>query len=77
MVEISLSLRDDELAEIDAQSGGDRAAFIIGASLDRARRLRREQIDLEVANDVCSDPEGDARVYGDWEITMADGLSSA
>ncbi len=74
MAKISMLIADELLAEIDAQAGGNRTAFMLAASLERARTARREQLDREIAESLDADVDADMSVYRDWEVTMADGL---
>ena len=74
MAKISLSVDDALLAEIDAQAGGNRTAFMVAASLERARALHRERVDRELAAILDADVDADMALYRDWESTLADGL---
>jgi hypothetical protein len=74
MAKISLMLADEHLAEIDAQAEGNRTAFMVAASLDRARKSRRAQIDAEIAESILSGAARDLAVYREWDATVADGL---
>jgi len=74
MAKISMMIPDDVLAEIDASAGGNRTAFMIEASLARARELRRRREDEEIA-DLCSaNAELDRVVLREWAATASDGL---
>lgn len=74
MAKISMLIADELLAEIDAQAGGNRTAFMVAASLERARTVRRERLDREIAESLEADADADMATYRDWEPTMADGL---
>ena len=74
MAKISMLIADEQLAEIDAQAAGNRTAFMVASSLQRARALRREQVDREIAESLDANTEEDMAVYRDFEGTMADGL---
>jgi hypothetical protein len=75
MAKVSMLIPDDALAEIDASAGGNRSAFMIAASLQRARDLRRLREDREIA-DLCAEhAEADEAVTRDWESTLSDGLA--
>ena len=74
MAKISMLIADHLLAEIDAQAAGNRTAFMLAASLGRARVLRRELLDREIAESLAADAENDLAVIRDWDVTIADGL---
>ena len=74
MGKISMLIPDDALAEIDAVAGGNRTAFMVGAALERARRMRRELMDAEISAAVSDNVVDDLAVNRDWEGTLADGL---
>ena len=74
MPKISMLVPEEALAEIDAQAGGNRTSFMIAAALERARAVRRAQLDAEIAASLASSDEADAREYAAWEGTLADGL---
>jgi hypothetical protein len=74
MAKVSMLIGDAELAEIDAQAGGNRTAFMVAAAVERARLLRRERIDREIEATFTAEAELNAEVYRDWEITIGDGL---
>ena len=74
MARISITLGDDELAQIDAEAGGNRSSFMVKAAVDRARALRRKRVDEEIATALEANIEEHAEVYADWEVTIADGL---
>jgi len=76
MAKISMLIGDAELAEIDGQAGGNRTAFMVAAALERARALKRQRIDEEIAASLRESEEADARVDRDWEVTLADGLDA-
>lgn len=73
MPKISMLVPDELLAEIDAQAGGNRTAFMVDAAVELARRARREKTDREIMGALDRDVERDARVYADWEATLNDG----
>lgn len=54
-----MSIPDDELALIDEFSGGNRTAFMVGAALERARALRRQAIDAEIARSLAANDLSD------------------
>jgi hypothetical protein len=74
MAKISMVVADDVLAEIDAQAGGNRTAFMVGASLNLARQLRRRQLDRDIAAALAADAEIDDAANREWDVTVADGL---
>jgi uncharacterized protein involved in propanediol utilization len=74
MAKISMLIPDEALAEIDAQAGGNRTAFMVAAAIERARKLKRELTDREIAASIVANEEHDAEVYAQWEATIADGL---
>jgi hypothetical protein len=74
MPKISMLIPPEALAEIDAQAGGNRTAFMVTAAIARARELRRERIDHEIAANIMASADHDAEVYREWEGTLADGL---
>jgi len=74
MPKISMLVPEEALAEIDAQAGGNRTSFMVAAAIERARRLKREQIDREIAADLIANADRDEEVYREWEPTLADGL---
>ena len=74
MAKISMVIPDAVLLEIDAEAAGNRTAFMVAASVERARRLKRERIDHEIATALTASAEHDAVVYADWEVAIADGL---
>jgi hypothetical protein len=76
MPKISMLIGEAELAEIDGQAGGNRTAFMVSAAVERARALKRRQIDAEISASLRESDEADALVYGEWETTLADGLGS-
>ncbi len=76
MANISMQIADKDLALIDAQAGkGNRTAFMVAAAVARAKALRREQIDAEIAATLSANEEADYDVYKDWEATLNDGLA--
>lgn len=75
MAKISMLVPDEQLAEIDAQAGGNRTAFMVAAAVERARRLKRERTDREIMAAIAADDELDFAVYREWEGTLADGLA--
>jgi hypothetical protein len=74
MAKISMLVPDDALAEIDASSGGNRTAFMIAASLQRARDLRRLREDEEIAELSAANAAADIALAREWEATAEDGL---
>jgi homoserine kinase len=74
MAKISMLIPDEQLAVIDAQAGGNRTAFMIAAALERAKRLRRQRMDDEIAASVRASDADDSVVYDQWEATIGDGL---
>jgi hypothetical protein len=62
------------MAEVDEQAGGNQTAFMVTASLERARTVKRERLDREIAESLDADAEANMVVYRDWEPTIADGL---
>jgi hypothetical protein len=74
MAKVSMLIPDDALAEIDASARGNRRAFMIAASLRRARELRRVREDREITELCAEHAEGDRAVARDWEQTLGDGL---
>jgi hypothetical protein len=74
MAKISMLIADGQLAEIDAQAAGNRTAFMVAASLSRARSLRREQLDQEIAESLAADAESDLAIARDWDVVSVDGL---
>lgn len=74
MAKISLLVPDAFLEEIDAQAEGNRSSFMVTAALERARRLRRDRIDAEIAASLSADADLDAKMLHAWEATTADGL---
>jgi hypothetical protein len=74
MAKISMLIGDAELAEIDGQAGGNRTAFMVAAAVERARALKRQRIDEEIAASLRENEAADALVDGEWDVTMADGL---
>jgi hypothetical protein len=75
MAKISMLIKDDDLAEIDAQAGGNRTAFMVEAALERARHRRRDFEDAEIERLCAENADETLAVYRDWEVTMADGLN--
>lgn len=74
MAKISMLIPDDALAEIDASSAGNRTAFMIAASVQRARDLRRLREDEEIAELSAANAAADIALAREWEVTAADGL---
>jgi hypothetical protein len=74
MAKISMLVPDEALSEIDASANGNRTAFMIAAALDRARQVRRERLDSEIAAACAANAERDLAVYREWEATIGDGL---
>jgi uncharacterized protein (DUF1778 family) len=66
MARISLSVRDSDLSEIDAEAAGNRTSFMVTAALERARRLRRERVDREIEETIRADADMHAREYAAW-----------
>jgi hypothetical protein len=65
---------DEALSVIDAQADGNRTAFMIAASLERAKRMQRERMDAEIAASVRASDDEDFAVYEQWEGVVGDGL---
>ena len=65
---------DAALAEIDESSNGNRTAFMIAAAVERARKIRRQRIDEEIAESCARNAELDLEVFRDWESTIGDGI---
>lgn len=74
MAKVSMLIPDDALAEIDASADGNRTAFMVAAALRQARELRRLREDAEIAAECVANPEVDAQLMRDWDVTSADGL---
>ncbi|MFY9778981.1 MAG: hypothetical protein WAJ85_00545 [Candidatus Baltobacteraceae bacterium] len=74
MAKISMLIPDEALAEIDASAGGNRTAFMLAASLERARRERRRREDEEIAELCAANEAADAAVDAEWSGTSGDGL---
>lgn len=74
MPKISMLIPEEALAAIDAQAGGNRTSFMIAASIDRARQLKRDHVDREIAATLAANAGENAVAYHDWEPTLADGL---
>jgi hypothetical protein len=74
MPKISMLIPEEALAEIDAQAGGNRTSFMVTAAIERARTLKRNQIDREIAATLTANAAENAATYRDWEPTLADGL---
>jgi uncharacterized protein (DUF1778 family) len=74
MPKISMLIPPEQLAEIDAQAGGNRTAFMIEAAVERAKRLKRERVDAEIEASISSTDDDDFVAYADWKSTLADGL---
>jgi hypothetical protein len=68
---------DHDLALIDREAGGNRTAFMVSASVDRARRLERERIDREILASLEASAESDAAVFAEWDGVSADGLGDS
>jgi hypothetical protein len=66
---------DDALAEIDASAGGNRTAFMIAASVQRARDLQRLREDEEIAASCASNANLDAELSRDWDSTAGDAVN--
>jgi len=47
---------------------------MVAAAIERARKLKRELTDREIAASIVANEEHDAEVYAQWEATIADGL---
>lgn len=75
MAKISMLIPDDALAEIDDAAGGNRSAFMVAASLRRARDLQRLREDEEVAAQCSENAAADAELSREWEDTSADGVA--
>ena len=74
MPKISMLIPERQLALIDAQAGGNRTAFMISAAVERAKRLRRQRMDEEIAASIQDSEDGDFAVYKDWENVAGDGI---
>jgi hypothetical protein len=74
MAKISMLIPDEALAEIDAQAGGNRTAFMLAAAVERARKLKRELIDREIEANIVASADHDAEIYRELESTLGDGL---
>jgi antitoxin component of MazEF toxin-antitoxin module len=75
MAKISMVIPDEALAEIDASAGGNRTAFMLVASLERAREVRRQREDAEIAELCRANAKLDAIADRDWGATVGDGLA--
>jgi hypothetical protein len=69
---ISMTVPEDDLALIDEFSGGNRTAFMVGASVERAKALRRAAIDDEIARCLAADDLSE--LVSEWDGAVADGL---
>jgi uncharacterized protein (DUF1778 family) len=69
-----MMIPDDALAEIDESSGGNRTAFMVSAALERARLVRRQREDLEIAQACMENAASDAELMRDWQCTLGDGI---
>ena len=74
MAKISMVISEAALAEIDSSAGGNRTAFMVAASLDRARQTKRKQDDREIAELCSANARRDAAVAKEWDATSGDGL---
>jgi hypothetical protein len=69
---ISMTIPEEDLQLIDEFSGGNRTAFMVGASLERARALRRQAIDDDISRCLAADDLSD--LVDEWDGVVADGL---
>ncbi len=74
MAKISMVISDAALAEIDSCSGGNRTAFMVAAALERAKSLRRQREDDEIAAQCAANAESDVEFAAEWDATLTDGL---
>ena len=68
---ISMTIPEEDLALIDEFSGGNRTAFMVAASTERARQLRRQAIDADIARCLADDL---SELAADWDVVVAEGL---
>jgi hypothetical protein len=66
-----------DMAEIDKQAGGNRTAFMVAASLERVRTVKRERLDRQITESLDAATDADIAVYRDWEATLTDGLDES
>jgi hypothetical protein len=69
---ISMTIPEEDLSLIDEFSGGNRTAFMVGASIERARALRRAAIDDDIARCLAADDLSE--LVAEWDGVVADGL---
>lgn len=74
MAKISMLIPDRDLALIDREAGGNRTAFMVSASVERARRLERERIDREILASLATSAQSDAAEFAEWDAVAGDGL---
>ena len=67
-----MSVPEADLALIDEFSGGNRTSFMLTASLERARALRRKAIDEEIIQGFADNPE--AELIAEWDGAIGEGL---
>lgn len=73
MPKISMLIPEADLRIIDSVSK-NRTAFMIEASVNEAKRRRRELEDAEIARICASNAERDRALAAEWESTLSDGL---
>ena len=71
-VKISMTIPEEDLSLIDEFSGGNRTAFMVPASVERARALRRQAIDDDIARCLAADDL--AELVRELDGVVADGL---
>ena len=65
---------DEALAEIDASAGRNRTAFMLAASLERARAVRCQREDAEIVDLCRANAKLDAVADREWSAAAGDGL---
>jgi hypothetical protein len=71
-IKISMTIPEEDLSLIDQFSGGNRTAFMVAASVERARALRRQAVDDDIARCLAADDL--AELGRELDSAVADGL---
>lgn len=74
MAKISMVVPDEVLVLIDEVAVPNRTAFMIGAALEAARRVKREREDAEIERICAETSERDRSLSEEFAATLSDGL---
>lgn len=74
MAKISMVVPDEELAAIDEVASPNRTAFMLAAAREAVLRVKRKQLDAEIASCLEETADDDSVLLAEFSGVSADGL---